>query len=116
MARHRLHCTQGLYGEQRATLKLTLPAAQEKIRKIKFNSLLVTTAYRASKSLGTMQVTSSDVYFAFNQNTNEHTMSDYLDAVIAVGLLNVGGKQHLMGIIDTERRVSASSVIGDSRV
>ena len=75
---------------------LTLPAAQQKLRKIKFDSLLVTTAYRASKSLGTMQVTSSDVYFAFNQNTNEHTMSDYLDAVVAVGLINVGGKQQLM--------------------
>ncbi|MCU1258795.1 MAG: hypothetical protein JWO80_1680 [Bryobacterales bacterium] len=75
---------------------LTLPAAQEKLRKIKFNSLLVTSAYRASKSLSAMQVTSSDVYFAFNQNTNEHTMSDYLDAVAAVGLINVVGKQELM--------------------
>lgn len=75
---------------------LTNPAAQEKLRKIKFNSLLATTAYRASRSVGSMQLTSSDIYFAFNQNTNEHTMSDYLDGLIAVDLISVEAKKQLM--------------------
>jgi hypothetical protein len=75
---------------------LTLPAAQDKLRKIKFDSLLVTTAYRASRSVSTMQVTSSDVHFAFNHNTNEHTMSDYLDGLIGLGLINIAIKQQLM--------------------
>lgn len=75
---------------------LTLPAAQQKLRKIRFNSLLVTTAYRASRSVSSMRLTSSDIYFAFNQNTNEHTMSDYLDGVLGLGLINVGVKQQIM--------------------
>jgi hypothetical protein len=75
---------------------LTLPAAQEKLRRIRFNSLLVTTAYRASRSLSSMQLTSSDIYFAFNNNTNEHTMSDYLDGAIGLGLMNMGTKQQIM--------------------
>lgn len=75
---------------------LLLPQAQEQLRKIRFNSLLVTTAYRASRSVSSLQTTSSDVYFAFNANTNENTMSDYLDGMIGVGLLNVSVKQQLM--------------------
>ncbi len=75
---------------------LTLPAAHDKLRKIKFDSLLITSAYRASRAISTMQVTSSDVHFAFNQNTNEHTMSDYLDGLIGLGLINIGLKQQLM--------------------
>ena len=75
---------------------LTLPANQDKLRKIKFDSLLITSAYRASRAISTMQVTSSDVHFAFNQNTNEHTMSDYLDGLIGLGLINVGVKRQLM--------------------
>lgn len=75
---------------------LTLPAAQEKLRNIRFNSLMVTTAYRASRSVSSMQLSSSDIYFAFNQNTNEHTMSDYLDGVLGLGLINVGIKQQIM--------------------
>jgi hypothetical protein len=75
---------------------LTHPAAQEKLRRLKFNSLLATTAYRASHSISSMQLTSSDIYFALNQNTNEHTMSDYLDGLIAVDLINNGIKHQLM--------------------
>jgi hypothetical protein len=75
---------------------LLLPAAQDKLRKIKFDSLLVTTAYRASRAVSSMQATSSDVYFAFNNNTSGQTMSDYLDGLIGLGLINLGLKQQLM--------------------
>ncbi len=75
---------------------LTLPAAQDKLRKINFDSLLMTTAYRASRAVSAMQLASSDVHFAFNENTNEHTMSDYLDGLIGLGLINIGIKQQLM--------------------
>jgi hypothetical protein len=75
---------------------LLLPQAQEQLRKIRFNSLLVTTAYRASHSVSSMQSTSSDVYFVLNANTNEHTISDYLDGMIGVGLLNAEVKRQLM--------------------
>jgi hypothetical protein len=75
---------------------LVLPRAQEKLRKLKFDSLLITTAYRASKSMTSMDVTSSDVFFAFNNNTNEHTMSDYLDGMLGLGLVNADLKRQLL--------------------
>ncbi len=77
---------------------LVLPQAQaqEEFRKLRFHALLVTTAYRASRSVGSIELTSSDIYFAFNLNTNEHTISEYLDGMIAVGLLDAGGKAELM--------------------
>ncbi|HEY7391562.1 MAG TPA: hypothetical protein VH640_23810 [Bryobacteraceae bacterium] len=75
---------------------LVLPQSQEQLRKLRFHSLLVTTAYRASRAVSSIEVTSSDIYFAFNANTNEHTMSDYLDGMIAVGLIDAAGKAQLM--------------------
>jgi hypothetical protein len=81
---------------------LTLPAAHDKLRKIRFNSLLMTSAYRASRSVASMQVTSSDVHFAFNHNTNEHTMSEYLDGLIGLGLVTPAGKAELLaGFVGT---------------
>jgi hypothetical protein len=75
---------------------LLLPAAQDKLRKIKFDSLVVTTAYRASRAVSTMEATSSDVYFAFSNNTSGQTMSDYLDGLMGLGLINLGLKKQLM--------------------
>ncbi|MEO7144468.1 MAG: hypothetical protein ABI165_13295 [Bryobacteraceae bacterium] len=75
---------------------LTLPQAQEKLRKLMFDSVLTTTAYRASGALGTMQLSSAAVHFAFNHSTNAHTISDYLDGVAAVNLITPAAKAALM--------------------
>ena len=56
---------------------ITLPQAQEKLRKAIFDSILVTTAYRSSGALETMQMECSQVHS--RDKTNERTMSDHLD-------------------------------------
>jgi hypothetical protein len=75
---------------------LSLPDQAEKLRKLMFDSMMTTAAYRATGALATMQLSSSDMHYAFNQNTNEHTMSDYLDGIVAVDLLTAAGKANLL--------------------
>jgi hypothetical protein len=75
---------------------LSLPGAAEKLRKLMFDSMMTTAAYRASGALATFDLSNSVMHFAFNHNTNEHTMSDYLDGAIAVGLLTQAGKANLL--------------------
>ncbi|MDQ2900017.1 MAG: hypothetical protein M3Y07_09485 [Acidobacteriota bacterium] len=75
---------------------VTLPQAQTKLRKTIFDSIVMTTAYRSGGALETTQMDCSNVHFALHTTTNEHTMSDYLDWFLALGLLNAQGKAELM--------------------
>jgi hypothetical protein len=71
---------------------LLLPQAAQQLRRLRFNSILMTAAARVSGAVGSIQATSADVYFAQNASTNEHNVSDYLDAMIALGLETPAGK------------------------
>ena len=75
---------------------ITLPQEQTKLRKAIFDAVLMTTAYRSGGALETMQMECSHVHFALHATTNEHTMSDYLDWFVALGLLDMPGKTALM--------------------
>ncbi len=74
---------------------LTTPQAQEKLRKIIFDSILMTTSYRAGGAAG-VEMECSQVHFAMNSSTNEHTMSDYLDWFVALGVLSQADKNSMM--------------------
>ena len=75
---------------------MTKPQEQTKLRKAIFDSILMTTAYRSGGALETMQMECSHVHFALHATTNEHTMSDYLDWFLALGLLDTNGKNTIM--------------------
>jgi hypothetical protein len=75
---------------------ITLPQAQTKLRKAIFDSILMTTAYSSGGALENMRIECSDVHFALHSTTNEHTMSDYLDWFLALGLLTEPEKSALV--------------------
>ncbi len=59
----------------------------EALRKAIFDSVLVTTSYRASKVIELPELSCEQVHFATNQNTNRQTMRDYLNWFSALHLL-----------------------------
>jgi hypothetical protein len=59
----------------------------EALRKAIFDSVLVTTSYRASKVIELPELNCEQVHFATNQNTNRQTMRDYLNWFSALRLL-----------------------------
>jgi hypothetical protein len=75
---------------------ITLPQEQEKLRKLIFDSILMTTTYRSAGALETMGMECSAVHFAMNATTDEHAMSNYLDWFVALGLLDAAGKDSIM--------------------
>lgn len=75
---------------------ISLPQAQRKLRKLIFDSILMTATYRSGGALETMGLECSAVHFAQESTTDEHTMSDYLDWFVALGLLGTDGKAAIM--------------------
>lgn len=59
----------------------------EALRKVLFDSVLVTTCYRAGKLISPLTLSCSQVHFALNHNTNHQLMSDYLRWFVALDLL-----------------------------
>lgn len=59
----------------------------EALRKAIFDSVLVTTSYRASKVIEIPELNCEQVHFASNQNTNRQTMRDYLNWFLALNML-----------------------------
>ena len=68
----------------------------EKLRKVLFDSLLFTTAYRATRTTATAGFTSSQVHFAAHQNSTRQTFSEYLDGFVACGLLTAADKSQIL--------------------
>ena len=75
---------------------ITLPEEQQKLRKLIFDSILMTTTYRSAGALETLGMECSAVHFALHSTTDEHTLSDCLDWFVAVRLLDVAGKAAIM--------------------
>jgi len=63
-------------------------ARNEAVRKAIFDSVLMTTSYRAGKALASSSLQCSQMHFALNQNTNQQIMGDYLRAFMALNLLS----------------------------
>lgn len=59
----------------------------EALRKTIFDSVLVTTSYRASKVIEIPELNCEQVHFTSNQNTNRQTMRDYFNWFLALNLL-----------------------------
>ncbi len=75
---------------------ITLPQEQQKLRKLIFDSILMTTTYRSGGALEAMSMECSAVHFALHSSTDEHTMSDYLDWFVALRLLDLAGKAAIL--------------------
>lgn len=60
---------------------------REALRKAMFESLLLTTTYRVSKTVGMTGLTSHNLHFALNQNTQAAILADYLRWLGAMNLL-----------------------------
>ncbi len=75
---------------------MVLPQAQEALREAMFDSLLVTSAYRASGALSGLESSSSQVHFAFHATTNAQTIAQYLRWLAALNLLDQAGNQKLL--------------------
>ncbi len=66
---------------------LVEPMRGEAVRKAMFDSVLVTTSYRAGKAVALPNLSCEQMHFALNQNTNQQIMGDYLRWFIALNLL-----------------------------
>jgi len=64
-------------------------ARNEALRKAIFDSVMVTTSYRAGKAVALPDLRCDQMHFALNQNTNQQIMGDYLRWFIALQLLAV---------------------------
>jgi hypothetical protein len=71
-------------------------ARNEALRKAIFDSVLVTTSYRAGKAVPLPNLSCEQMHFALNQNTNQQIISDYLSWFIALKLLELPDKQMLL--------------------
>jgi hypothetical protein len=60
----------------------------EALRKALFDSVLVTTCYRAGKTVTLADLSCEHMHFALNQNTNHQIVSDYLRWFVALNLLS----------------------------
>ena len=67
-----------------------------KIRKAHYDSVLVTTVYRASGIVEPMALHSSDAHFVTNQTTARQTMSRYLDGFVALELMDTATRNLLL--------------------
>jgi hypothetical protein len=68
----------------------------EALRKAMFDSVLATTSYRAGKAVALPDLSCEQVHFAFNQNTKQQTMRDYLNWFVALNLLTAGDEQGIL--------------------
>lgn len=64
----------------------------EALRKALFNSIMVTTSYRAGRTIGLPTLDCQQVHFALNQKTNQQILSDYLNWFCALRLLTPSEK------------------------
>ncbi len=62
-------------------------ARDEALRKALFDSVLVTTTYRAGRAMPMPSMECEHLHFAANQNTNSHIWSDYVRWLVALNLL-----------------------------
>jgi hypothetical protein len=69
---------------------------QTALRKAIFDSVMVTTAYRAGKAVTLFSMNCHHLHFALSQNTGVATLSEYLNWFVALNLLDQAGKAQLM--------------------
>jgi len=65
---------------------------QAALRKAMFDSVMVTTAYRAGKAVAIEGMNCHHAHFALNQNTSAAALSAYLNWFVALNLLDAAGK------------------------
>jgi hypothetical protein len=81
---------------QRITAIVEPLARGEALRKAMFDSVLVTTTYRASRALAPTELGCEHMHFAVNQNTNDQIVGDYLSWFIALNLLTKQEKADIL--------------------
>lgn len=73
---------------------------QAKIRRLFFEAMVATVAYRASGIIESVDVTSAHTYFELHHKTTKQAMKDNLEALGAVGLIDAAGKQARLGVAE----------------
>lgn len=68
----------------------------EALRKAIFDSVLVTTTYRAAQAIAPPAIACEHVHFAFNQKTNHATFRDYLTWFMALQLMDAGERDNTL--------------------
>ncbi len=68
----------------------------EALRKAIFDSVLMTTSYRAGKAVALPELDCEQMHFALNQSTNHQTMGDYLSWFVALNLLSKPDKASIL--------------------
>ena len=69
---------------------------QEALRKLMFDSVMVTAAYRASGATGSLGLSLHNVHSTLNHNTSIETMKDYLRWFGALNLLSAADQQTIL--------------------
>jgi len=69
---------------------------QEALRKAMFDSVTVTTAYRAGKSVEMPMFSVHNFHFALSESTSKNTLGNYLDWFVALHLLDNAGKERML--------------------
>jgi hypothetical protein len=72
-------------------------ARNEALRKAMFDSVLITTTYRAGKAVTSPDLSCAQMHFAVNQNTNQEIIGDYLRWFSALRLLEEQNKGTILG-------------------
>jgi len=77
---------------------LTEPLARnEALRKSIFDSVLVTSSYRAGKAIALPELNCEQVHFATHQNTDQQIFGDYLSWFVALNLFTTGETSAILG-------------------
>jgi hypothetical protein len=80
--------------------KLKAVTSPKDLRKLLYESLILTLTYKAAGLEASAAATSAYSYFKMDRDVNRHEMADYLDAVAAVGLLPPGEIATRLGQVD----------------
>lgn len=80
--------------------KVRAATSPRELRKLLYQSLMLTLTYKAAGLDGSAGVAAAHSYFKMDRDVNRHEMADYLDAVAAVGLLPAGEIATRLGTVD----------------
>jgi hypothetical protein len=95
-----------IIADEVSTKRIGAVTERNNLRKILYESALITATYKASGIDINSDLSASQNFFLYDKHANRQRMSDFLDAVAAVGLLNAGDIPARLGSSDEFGRAS----------
>jgi hypothetical protein len=80
---------------------------QTALRKAIFDSVMVTTAYRAGKAVSLFSMNCHQLHFALTEDTHAATIAEYLNWLVALNLVDQAGKAEFMKPFATREKGAA---------